>query len=503
MNEVVFECCRSKLDLTSTLRTMAAVVVVSGLLAYCSCGNGRAPHKPRVQGRDSTHADFSPSAPAISPDTPDLARNASTTQESAPDSLWITYADPDGARWMSWKGPERAVRFSAPSGFGYSCQITKVSAIFYLHTGNQALKPWPDSSFRFKIYGGDGRTLLHESPVLEAIPGEPGPAIVYEPLRTILVGPGEFYVSIAPVDAGGMPTSLALSKYGGAQPRRGGGEDNLNGRSYSGSPGRWSPLEQGELSLAVMVSRPGLVRTGSFGSLQVSSAPPGAAISLDDRNTGKTTPYLFTSVAAGGHQLELRGAAGLRWDSSVSVAGGRTTAVKATLRTRPESLWATYAGSADKIWWVWTGPERAVKFNPRDFQLGYPLRIKKVSAVFYFSCPNWWPDSSFRFRIYGSDGKALLYESPVLEAIIGEPGPAVVHEPATPVLIGSGEFYVSVAPVHRSGYPSGYAVTSSGKEPRADAIPASIQGHSYMGSPGRWSAFADAEFSYSVLLSDR
>jgi len=300
-----------------------------------------------------------------------------------------------------------------------------------------------------------------------------------------------------------MPSSLVLSKYSEWRARRRDGEDNLKRRSYSGSPGRWSPLEQGELSLAVMVTRRELVRTGSFGSLQVGSTPAGAAILLDDSNTGKTTPYLFTSVAAGGHQLELRGAAGLRWDSSVSVAGRRMTAVKATLRTRPASLWATYAGSADKIWWTWKGPERAVRFNPRDFQLGYPLRVKKVSAVFYFACPNWWPDSSFRFRIYGSDGKVLLYESPVLEAILGDPGPPVVHEPATPVLIGSGEFYVSVVPVHRSGYPSGYAVSSSGKEPRADAIPPSTQGHSYFGSPGHWSAFADAEFSYSVLFSDR
>jgi hypothetical protein len=70
------------------------------------------------------------------------------------------------------------------------------------------------------------------------------------------------------------------------------------------------------------------------------------------------------------------------------------------------------------------------------------------------------------------------------------------------VLIGSGEFYVSVAPVHRSGYPSGYAV-GKGEEPRADAIPPSIQGHSYLGSPGHWRAFAGAEFSYSVLLSDQ
>jgi hypothetical protein len=496
-------CGRFKSAPARVMGAVAAAVVVGALFSCFTCGNGRTPRRPRDLERDTAIAESSPSAPVVSPGTTGAAGAAGATPQSPPDSLWVAYANPDGARWMSWKGPERAVRFSAPSGFGYSCQITKVSAIFYLHTGSQALKPWPDSSFRFKIYGGDGRTLLHESPVLEAIPGEPGPAIVYEPLRTILVGPGECYVSIAPVDPGGMPSSLALSKYGGAQPRRGGGEDNLNGRSYSGSPGRWSPLEQGELSLAVMVSRREWVRTGSFGSLKVGSVPPGAAISLDDRNTGKTTPYLFTSVAAGGHQLELRGAADLRWDSSVSVAGRRTTTVEATLRARPESLWATYAHPGDRVWSVWEGPERAVKFSPRDFQLSYPLRVRKVSAAFYFVNPYWWPDSSFRFKIYGSDGRTLLYESPVLEAILGKPGPPVVHELSSPLLLGSGEFYLVVAPVHKSGYPTNYAVSRYSEEPGANAIPAPIQRHSYVGSPGRWSPFTNGEFSYSVLLSDQ
>jgi len=488
---------------------------------------------------------------------------ASAKLRPAPDSMWITYANPQATSWLTWGKPERAVRFNTRTGFGFPLQIAKVSAVFYLSSN----LPWPDSSFRFKIYGGNGQTLLYQSPVLEAAPGQPGPAVVHELSVPVLADSGEFYVSVAPVDTSGKPTSLTWSKHGDPQVPLGASEDTANRCSYAGSPGHWTSDLKGELALAVLVRRFGsiqvnstpsgaaisldsistggttpslvsgatsgehdlwLTRDGcadwrsrvtvvrgrtttvdaalsqSFGSLQVSSVPSGAAISLDGAGTGKTTPCLFTNLAVGGHRLQLSGIKHLEWDSTVTVDDGRTSDIVVQARVPPESVWATYAKTGDMAWSAWAGPERAIRLDPRDFGFGYPLYIRKVNAAFYSDGGHWWPDSSFRFKIYGDDGQTLLYQSPVLEAVPGQPGPPVVHELSAPVLLDSGEFYLSVAPVDESGQPSSGGTSRSSEEGKADGIPASAPyGHSYVGSPGRWSQYTHVEFSYSVLLTNR
>ena len=501
--------------------------------------------------------------------TASVTRGETTTAiavlRPAPDSMWIAYANPQATGWLTWGKPERAVRFNTRTGFGFPLQIAKVSAAFYLHRGY----PWPDSSFRYKVYGSDGQTLLYESPVLEALPGEPGPPVVHELSSPITVDSGEFYVSVAPVDTSGKPTSLTWSKHSDPQVPLGASEDTTNRCSYVGSPGQWTSDLKGELALAVLVRRTGAIQvnstpsgaaisldristgdttpslvsgvtpgehdlwltkdgyadwrsrvtvvrwggmtanaalSSSFGSLQVSSVPSGADISLDGAGTGKTTPYLFTNVAVGGHRLQLSGIEHLDWDSTVTVADAQTTSIIVRAKALRDSLWATYAHATDCKWEISTGPERAVKFSPRDFGFGYPLRIRKVSAAFYRSGDGryWWPDSSFRFKIYGGDGQALLYQSPVLEAVPGAPGPAIIQELSNPVAIDSGEFYLSVAPVDKSGQPSSSGVSRSSEGRKADGIPASVQsGHSYVGSSGRWSPNAYCEFSYSVLLTNR
>jgi hypothetical protein len=227
-----------------------------------------------------------------------------------------------------------------------------------------------------------------------------------------------------------------------------------------------------------------------------------------------TTPYLFATVAPGTHHLELRGVYALpprgdspRWDSTVEVILGQTTTAKATLKAPPESLWATYArpalGAAWGAWGVRTGPERAVEFNPHDFGLDYPVRIGKLKASFDLGETYPWPDSSFRFKVYGNDGLTLLYKSPVLKAVPGKPrGPGVVHELSTPILVDSGHFYLAVSPLDTSGAPSsiafgGNANASHGPIPYP---PASPNGRSYTGSPGHWSRFYDGEFLFSVQL---
>ncbi|MCX6844403.1 MAG: PEGA domain-containing protein [candidate division WOR-3 bacterium] len=487
---------------------------------------------------------------------------ASAMLKSPPDSLWITHANSRANYVPSWTGPERAVRFSARSGFGYPLHITKVSAVFYLYTGNPFLKPWPDSSFRFKIYGGDGQTLLYQSPVLEAAPGEPGPAVVHELSTPVLVDSGEFYVAVAPIDASGAPSSLTRGYVDWRATQA-----DSNKRTYWGSPGHWSPPESGELCLAVMVGRYGSIQANStpssatilldstntgkttpfllpnvaarahdlrltkdgyadwhssvivaqgrtttvdavmsqsYGSLQVSSAPSGAAISLDGTNTGKTTPYLLSDVLAGERRLGLTKEGYPDWDSTVTVIDGQTTTIVDKFKAPPESVWATYSKFIDINRPICLGPERAVRFNPRDFGFGYPVHVRKVRAAFY---GEYWPDSSFRFKIYGNDGQTVLYQSPVLEALHGRPGRSVVHDLSAPIQLDSGEFCLAVAPIDTSGEPASHGVGRSPQERKVDGIPRpdtrASHGHSYVGSPGRWSPSPnDAEFSCAVLLAD-
>jgi hypothetical protein len=245
----------------------------------------------------------------------------------------------------------------------------------------------------------------------------------------------------------------------------------------------------------------------SFGGLDVNSAPPGAAISLDGTSTGKTTPYLFANVAGGSHDLGLTKDGCPDWDSTVTVGQGETTLVMAMLRPQSDSRWITYAnapGSYGMDWLVFSGPERAVRFDPRDSGFGYPLHVVKVSAVFYSRSGDPWPDSSFRFKVYGGNGRNLLYQSPVIEAVPGEPGPAVVHQLTAPVRLDTGGFYLAVAPVHKSGYPSSYCSGDPNRRPASGPVPpdseATPRGRSYSGSPGRWVPLEQGELSFAVLL---
>jgi len=238
----------------------------------------------------------------------------------------------------------------------------------------------------------------------------------------------------------------------------------------------------------------------SFGSLEINSSPSGVAISLDGTNTGTVTPHLFAKVATGRHRLGLTKTGYPGWDSTVVVARKQTTAVRAALQSPPESLWITYANVQAAGWLNWQKPERAVRFSART-GFGYPLRIVKVSAVFQVWKEHLWPDSSFRFKIYGGDGQTLLYQSPVLEAIPGEPGPTVVHELSSPIRVDSGEFYVSVAPIDTGGVPASLVWSKYSSCQVPPGVPEDTSAkRSYTGSPGHWSPLTDGELAMSVLV---
>jgi hypothetical protein len=146
--------------------------------------------------------------------------------------------------------------------------------------------------------------------------------------------------------------------------------------------------------------------------------------------------------------------------------------------------WIQYHTDAQMHWLTWPAPERAVKFNPADFGLSYPVGITRLRANFYLHDTIPWPDTSFTFKIYGGNGTTLLYESETLEAIPGKPGPYRYCDLDSAVFIDSGTFYVSVAPVSSTGQP-------------ASCGDSSVGGHSYWGSPSYWYLW-DPDTSQSV-----
>jgi hypothetical protein len=136
---------------------------------------------------------------------------------------WIQYHVDANMHWLTWAAPERAVKFNpADFGLSYPFGISRVKADFYLHS----TYPWDDSSFTFKIYGGDGQTLLYQSETLEAIPGTPGAYRSCDLDSMLVISSGSFYVAVVPVSSAGYPSSCADSSL-------------VGDHSYWNSPGAW------------------------------------------------------------------------------------------------------------------------------------------------------------------------------------------------------------------------------------------------------------------------
>jgi PKD repeat protein len=95
-------------------------------------------------------------------------------------------------------------------------------------------------------------------------------------------------------------------------------------------------------------------------------------------------------------------------------------------------------------------PERSTLYDQEDFNYTYPVTVEKLRAAFYEDYENNpWPDATFRFKIYASDGSTVLYESPEIEAVSYE---NLVHELDEPLTLEE-DFYLSIAPVDSSGAP--------------------------------------------------
>ncbi|MCK4652919.1 MAG: carboxypeptidase regulatory-like domain-containing protein, partial [Candidatus Cloacimonetes bacterium] len=148
--------------------------------------------------------------------------------------------------------------------------------------------------------------------------------------------------------------------------------------------------------------------------------------------------------------------------------------------------WYEYADITQSSHLTWATPERATLYDMTDFGLTYPVVISKVYHYFYYHPTYPWPDSTFHFKIYDTDGTTLLHESGDLEA---EHQIQYVYTLPTPITC-TGDFYVAVVPVDASGHPS-------------SSMTDQVSGNSYSGSPGSWALYSGYEYIMGVYLCDQ
>ncbi len=150
------------------------------------------------------------------------------------------------------------------------------------------------------------------------------------------------------------------------------------------------------------------------------------------------------------------------------------------------SQWVGYANYGPPRYWLHWAKERAVQFNPVDFGLEYPVSLTRLRAVFASDGPAW-RDSSFRFRLYSGDGATVLYESGLIKAVAGRPGPPVICELDSVVVIDTGRFWVAVRPRDTSGLPGSVADDSA-------------QGRSFYKDSSDWQALEVGEYLMSASV---
>jgi hypothetical protein len=79
------------------------------------------------------------------------------------DSLWVSYSNDTEGLFCPY-GPQRVMRIHPPDfAIAYPIEIDSLKAEFYDMMGS-----WTDSIFTFRIYAGDGQTVLYESESLMA-----------------------------------------------------------------------------------------------------------------------------------------------------------------------------------------------------------------------------------------------------------------------------------------------------------------------------------------------
>ncbi len=421
-------------------------------------------------------------------------------------SNWYTYGD-NAPYWFTWAGPERATQF-IPIEFGisYPCTISKVRATFYEHPNY----PWPDNQYVFKIYGDDGITLLWVSDTLQAVPYPTASSCSTNVNPPVVITSGNFYLAVRPRDASGHPSTLA--------------DGVSDGRSFSGSPGSWTPWTNGEFffgayisftpvnwdmktafvdapkttapyrtyPITAIVQNMGLNAVSAGLPVKMRITGPGGYVYEDlnevtsvTLNQGDTTTIVFSPnwqapYGLGTYTLKV-------W---TELAGDQIPGNDTITKTIEVTNWLTYADWDNFAYYTWGGPERATYFTPPDFGVAYPVTIDTVKAAFVWGNRPW-TDSTFKFKIYAGDGSTLLYESDTIRVIpTSQWGEIIVTHPVVPpVTVGSGGYYVALAP-------------------RVDSMPSSCadndpDGHSFYGTPTAegWTAWTYGELFIGSFVS--
>jgi hypothetical protein len=151
-----------------------------------------------------------------------------------------------------------------------------------------------------------------------------------------------------------------------------------------------------------------------------------------------------------------------------------------------DSTWISYYNGADG-WFAFQGPQRAMRLDPADFGLSCPLQVESLKTWWYWGMGSR-QDTVFTFRIYGGDGRALLWES---ESLVAPVTNWTYYALSSPVVIDSGSFYIATA--HRLVNPWAHPYVN------VDTGPTN---HSYYGSPGAWQLDDVGEFCYFAFVRE-
>lgn len=151
-----------------------------------------------------------------------------------------------------------------------------------------------------------------------------------------------------------------------------------------------------------------------------------------------------------------------------------------------DAKWISHYNGVDG-WFAFRGPQRAMDLNPRDFGLSHPVQVESLKIWWYGGMGSW-TDSVYTFRIYGSDGQTLLWESGNL---VAPRSYWVYYGLPVPVRIDSGRFWI--ATTHRSVNPYAHPYTN---------VDNSSPSHSYYGSPGNWTLDNVGELCFHAYVRE-
>ena len=162
------------------------------------------------------------------------AATAGAVAASPLDSGWVSYYNgADG--WFAFQGPQRAMKLD-PADFGLQCPLQVESLKTWWYDG---MGSFGDSTFMFRIYAGDGNTLLWESETLRAPRGNQWTRYGLSTPATI--DTGSFYVATWHREFSPWAHPYTNVDTGPAN------------HSYYGSPGSWTLDNVGEYSFFAFV----------------------------------------------------------------------------------------------------------------------------------------------------------------------------------------------------------------------------------------------------------